>query len=346
MIRAYKPSTKPSPKPKRPNLYMDAARAVMEVVDGGRALDNVLAAHAEVAQPHRHALFQEICYGGCRRYHYFDGILALLLKKPLKAHDRVVHFVLINACYQLEHMRAPDHAVLSGNVEALRDGRFNWATKIVNGVLRAFLNQRDELKRKLTPEAARLAHPQWLYDEFRAHWPAHFAEILHAGNAKPPLTLRVNRLKISRDEYLDMLAQADVAAQPTAHSALGITLEAPMPLARLPGFAEGLASVQDESAQLTLAALAPQPGERVLDGCAAPGGKTGLLVESQPKIGGPGGGGFPRPHDGAGAKSGAPGFPRRTRSGCRNRSGGGGFNRPANLVGRQGVPPHHVGCAV
>jgi len=128
--------------------------------------------------------------------------------------------------------------------------------------------------------AAWFAHPLWLYREIRAHWPRHHRAILEAGNQKPPLTLRVGR-RISRDAYLANLARAGLDAQPTADSALGVTLDAPMPVARIPGFAAGLVSVQDESAQLALAALGPVPaGARVLDACAAPGGKTGLLLEA------------------------------------------------------------------
>jgi len=138
--------------------------------------------------------------------------------------------------------------------------------------------------------AAWFAHPLWLYREIRAHWPAHHRAILEAGNRKPPLTLRVNRARVRRDDYLAELAAAGLDAQPTADSDLGVTLASPLPVARIPGFAEGLASVQDESAQLVLAALAPAQqtagvtvrlaGVRALDACAAPGGKTGLLLEA------------------------------------------------------------------
>jgi len=220
-------------------------------------------------------------------------------------------------------MRTPDHAAVSEAVSAVAGGRHAWAGGIINAVLRNFLRRRAQLKRDLesaagaaesgdgagagdgggdgdggiddTAAAAWFAVPVWFYRAIRAHWPAHFRAILDAGNRKPPLTLRVNRRRISRDAYLAQLAAAGIDAQPTADSALGVTLAAPLPVARIPGFADGLASVQDESAQLALAALgsalgsAPgstlnsalsSPRRRVLDACAAPGGKTGLLLEA------------------------------------------------------------------
>lgn len=262
------------------NLYLAAARAVM---DDGRSLDDALAAHGAKVPSRRHARLREIGYGACRYYHYFDGILAQLLSTPLKPRDRVLRFILINGCYQLEHMRTPDYAALSESVEAVAGARLEWAGKMINGVLRNFLAERKRLKRALGPAAARFSYPQWLYREISAHWPDHFQPVLESGNRKPPLTVRVNQRKISRAAYLERRAVAGLEASPTAHGELGVTLAQPLAVEKIPGFAEGPASVQDESAQLA-AALPLNPEERVLDGCAAPDGKTCLLLESQPKL--------------------------------------------------------------
>ena len=277
----------PPPLPS-PNPHLAAALAVMAVVDGGRSLDDALAAHGAKVPQRRRAWLQEIAYGACRHYHYFDGLLPGLLAKPIKPRDRVAHFILINACYQLEYMRAPDYAVLSESVAAVAGSRFSWAGKMINGVLRNFLTERERLKRELALDEknapARFAFPAWLYREIRAHWPGHFQAVLEASNRKPPLTVRVNQRKISRDAYLKRLAEAGVAATPTADCDLGVTFAAPLAVENIPGFADGLASVQDESAQLAAVALPLRPGERVLDGCAAPGGKTCLLLESEPRL--------------------------------------------------------------
>jgi len=305
---------------------MRAAQVALEVVDRGRSLDEALAAQPAPASPRERAQLREIAAGGCRHYHYFDALLAGLLRKPFDRAGRVAHFLLINACHQIECMRTPDHAAVSEAVSAVAGGRHAWAAGIINAVLRNFLRRRAQLKRDLesaagaaesagdgngdgdgggdgggdagiddTAAAAWFAAPVWFYRAIRAHWPAHFRAILDAGNRKPPLTLRVNRRRISRDAYLAQLAAAGIDAQPTADSALGVTLTAPLPVARIPGFADGLASVQDESAQLALAALGSalgsepgstlnsalsSPRRRVLDACAAPGGKTGLLLEA------------------------------------------------------------------
>ena len=298
----------------QPNLQMRAAQVVLEVVDRGRSLDEALAAQPAPASPRERAQLREIAAGGCRHYHYFDALLAGLLRKPFDRAGRVAHFLLINACHQIECMRTPDHAAVSEAVSAVAGGRHAWAAGIINAVLRNFLRRRAQLKRDLesaagaadsgdgdgagdgggdgagdcgrddTAAAAWFAVPVWLYRAIRAHWPAYFRAILDAGNRKPPLTLRVNRRRISRDAYLAQLAAAGIDAQPTADSALGVTLTAPLPVARIPGFADGLATVQDESAQLALAALdsalQSPGGGRVLDACAAPGGKTGLLLEA------------------------------------------------------------------
>ncbi len=181
-------------------------------------------------------------------------MLARLLNKPIKPHDRVVHFILINACYQLEQMRTPQYATVSQSVDAVAGGRFAWAGALINAVLRAFVSGRKGLRQGLEPDA-QVAFPRWLYRLIEAHWPEHSRQVFDASNRKPPLTLRVNVRQISRAAYLERLAHAGIAAWPTTDSPLGVTFETPLPVERIPGFADGLVSVQDEAAQLTLLAL-------------------------------------------------------------------------------------------
>ena len=265
------------------NFYFTAATAVCEVIDSKRSLDAALTRARNQLEPARAARLAELCYGACRYYHYYDGMLAQLIDKPIKSRDRIVHFLLINACHQLDNMRAPDYAVVDGSVDAVKGGRFAWADKLINAVLRGFVARRDSLRAHL-PTHAQLAFPKWLHEKVNEAWPAQCAQICDASNQKPPLTLRVNRRKISRDDYLRKLDEHGMRAQPTEHGAFGVTLQSPTPVERIFGFADGLASVQDESAQLVGVDCAPRKGERVLDACAAPGGKTGLLLEAEPEI--------------------------------------------------------------
>lgn len=277
-----------------PNPYLTAAQAALEVIDQGRLLPETLRARTAQMPPTQRARVQEICYGTCRHYHYLNPLLAQLLAKPIAHRHRLLHFILLNACYQLEHMRTPPYAVVNESVAAVKGGQLSWADKMINAVLRNFLKRRDHLKQDLTPAAARFAFPEWLYDEIRRAWSEHTPAILAASNGKPPLTLRINQRRTTRPAYLKHLAAADIQAHPTAQSKLGITLTDPRPVEQIPGFAEGLSSVQDESAQLTAAALfdddntsptpSPPNGERILDACAAPGGKTTLLLETAPNL--------------------------------------------------------------
>jgi len=152
------------------------------------------------------------------------------------------------------------------------------AAGLINAVLRNFLRKREALLAKAAVnDTGRYAYPHWWIDKLRKQYPRYYTEILAAGNLHPPLTLRVNRRRISRDDYLQLLAQQELAA--TAVGADGATLARAVPVERLPGFADGLVSVQDAAAQLAAPLLDAQPRMRVLDACAAPGGKTTHLLE-------------------------------------------------------------------
>ena len=238
----------------------------MDVVDYGRSLDQALISFETEVPDHRRPLLHEMCYGACRFYYFFDGVLRQLLDKPLKSRDRVVHFILISVCYQLAFMRTPDHAAVSQGVASVAGTRFAWTAGLINGVLRNFIRRRKQLESRVEPVSSRFSFPPWLYREICRAWPDDYATILESSNRKPPLTLRINPLKSNRRAYLDRLADHGMSASCTDQSELGITLGKPAPVSQLPGFAEGMVSVQDESAQLALAALEPAKGERILDG--------------------------------------------------------------------------------
>ena len=259
-----------------------AARILDQVCFQGRSLTQVLSQTLENLQDKtQNPLIQEICYGVLRDYPRLSAITEGLLKKPFKTKDGDVQSLLLVGLYQLIAMRVPDHAAVSETVAATKDLKKPWARGLANAVLRNFLREKDQrIKRAEQTEEVCWAHPQWLVDEIRAAWPDHWEEILTANNQRPPMTLRVNLSKTSTEEYLSELAAADISAQAAAIVTSAVQLTQPVDVAILPGFAEGRVSVQDAAAQLAAELLQLEPGQRVLDACAAPGGKTVHILET------------------------------------------------------------------
>jgi 16S rRNA (cytosine967-C5)-methyltransferase len=262
-----------------------AGRVVAAVAGRGRSLDDALAEQGRRLQEADRRLAAQLAYGALRLYPRLDAWAALLLDRPLPARDAEVHALLVLGLYQLEEMRVPDHAAVAATVSATREiGRSRHAG-LVNACLRRWLRERDALQSRVgrRPEVVH-AHPRWWLDVFARDWPRDWEEIVAANNAQAPLWVRVNRLRGSRDAWRQRLVEAggEAAAWDPAPDAL--RLAAARPVEDLPGFAAGEVSVQDGAAQLAAQLLAPEPGMRVLDACAAPGGKTGHLLELCPEI--------------------------------------------------------------
>ena len=266
-------------------LRARAAGTLLEIVSAGRALDPTLAAaRKELADAREQALLQEIVYGVLRWYERLDYQLGCLLARPLRPRDEDVRQLLLAGLYQLLHLDLAPHAVVNETVAASTALRKDWARGLVNGVLRNAQRRREELEQtRGLPPAARWLHPIWLIDALGAAWPEAWREVLQAGSARPPLTLRVNRLRTDRDTCLARFAAAGHAAEPNRHAPDAIRLTHPVPVESLPGFAAGELSVQDEAAQLAAPLLDAAPGMCVLDACAAPGGKTTHLLELVPE---------------------------------------------------------------
>lgn len=226
---------------------------------------------------------QELCFGTCRWFHQLDFLLQELLTKPLKPKDRDVRALLLIGLYQLKFMRVPDHAAINETVSATFDLKQRWARGLVNAVLRNFQRQAVTLEAKLDSAdlAHRASHPGWLVETIAAAWPDQLEDILDAGNARPPLTLRVNLLRQSRETYLEKLSSQGINATPGLLADSAIYLSEPLPVHEIPGFTEGEVSVQDEASQLVAGALRLEPGLTLLDACAAPGGKTAHILESE-----------------------------------------------------------------
>ena len=255
------------------------ACATVATVAGGRNLNSALAAlwprHPQLTAQQRSTI-TDLCYGTLRFGIQLEAVLAQLLTKTLQ--DESLRWLLLVALYQLQYTRAAPYAIVDHAVRCAAVLGKPQAAGLINAVLRNFLRKREALLAKAAVnDTGRYAYPHWWIDKLRKQYPRYYADILAAGNLHPPLTLRVNRRRISRDDYLQLLAQQELAA--TAVGADGVTLARAVPVERLPGFVDGLVSVQDAAAQLAATLLDAQPRMRLLDACAAPGGKTTHLLE-------------------------------------------------------------------
>jgi 16S rRNA (cytosine967-C5)-methyltransferase len=253
---------------------------VEQVVVRARYLDAALTEILERTPARDGALVQEMSYGTLRWFDQLATVAALFLDKPLKQKDQDVYALLLIGLYQLRFMRVARHAAVKETVEAASALNKPWAKNLLNACLRASLREEARVRAAIAADpAAAFSHPAWLLEEIKRHWPDDWAAILLANNERPPLALRVNRRHQSREQYLARLAQAGLTAHAHAFSDTAVILESPVAVSELPGFAQGDVSVQDAAAQLAAPLLDARPGERALDACAAPGGKTGHLLE-------------------------------------------------------------------
>lgn len=257
-----------------------AARCLAEVVAGGASLTRQLPLDEQLLDPAQRPLYRELCYGTLRQYWRLDAALAPLFKKPLKTRDTDVRMLVYLGAYQLFHMRVAPHAVLNTTVEAARGLGKPWAAGLINALLRRCQREGQQLFAALDAPANH-GQPAWLYRKLQAAWPAQLEQICEANLSYPPMCLRVNSRQGSREDYLAKLAAAEIDGRACEYADMGIRLGQSCPVDKLPGFNEGAVSVQDEAAQLCTQLLDLQPGQRVLDACAAPGGKSGAILEAQ-----------------------------------------------------------------
>jgi 16S rRNA (cytosine967-C5)-methyltransferase len=260
-----------------------AARIIAEVLQQHRSLNNVLTNTLVQLPENERSLCQQLCYGVIRWQPQLQAIADQLIKKPLKNKDSDIAALLLCGLYQLRAMRIPEHAALSETVNACKTLGKPWATGLLNASLRNY--QRDKTtfdNTALQQESAKFAHPDWLITKIQHDWPDNWQAILEANNQHPPMMLRVNQQQQTRDEYLLRLHKADIDAEKLAQTAHGILLQTPCDVYQLPGFKNGDVSVQDGAAQLVANLLGTQSNQRILDACAAPGGKTCHILESEP----------------------------------------------------------------
>lgn len=260
-----------------------AAAAVIGDVLDGHSLNQALPGRLSQVSERDRGLLQQLCYGTLRHCPRLQAILALLLEKPLRDKDRDLQGLLLCGLYQLDSTRVPDHAAVAATVSATRVLKKHWAKSVVNAVLRRYQREREQLTRQLDEPAA-ASHPAWLFHKIAQQWPAAANTIIEANNQQPPMTLRVNDRQIARADYLAALLDHGIAAAAGSLSPYAIRLAQATDVWELPGFAAGAVSVQDESAQMAASLLRAGAGERILDACAAPGGKACHILELQPQL--------------------------------------------------------------
>lgn len=259
-----------------------AARALTAVMAEKASLGGSLPKQMQEVAPRDQALVQELAFGTARWYTRLDALARELLKKPMKAADLDLQALLLVGLYQLLYLRVPAHAAIGATVDVASEMGKPWAKGMLNAVLRRVQREGDELLAIVDQSPSqRVSHPGWLFKRLQRAWPEQLDAITHANNLHPPMTLRVNQRQVSRDDYLQTLQTAGIAASACEFSAVGIQLAQACDVHQLPGFADGLVSVQDEAAQLAAPLLDLQPGQRVLDACCAPGGKTCQILEQQ-----------------------------------------------------------------
>lgn len=260
------------------NSRVFAADVLVQVVGEQKTLTHALeSVLPKIPRENDRAFVQALCYGVMRWYWRLDYLLGLLTRKPIK--DLDLRMLAMLGLYQLKYTRVKPHAAVAETVSAAR--RKAWAKPLLNGILRTYLREQSTLEARVEEKkVVAEAHPEWLASQIQRDWPGRYTEVLRQNNLAPPMVLRVNRLAISRAAYLERLAQTGISAYASPVGDSAVVLESPTAVERLPGFAEGWVSVQDSAAQLAAALLELKPGLRVLDVCAAPGGKLMHVLET------------------------------------------------------------------
>ncbi len=261
-----------------------AAKALYKVLKERVSLTSVLDELLPAVESKKdRAFIQALCFGVMRWYFYLDALLGLLTRKPIK--DLEIKILALIGLYQIRSMRVKPHAAVSETVSAVR--KKSWARPLLNGILRTYLRGQEDFDGQVNENdlSIREAHPAWLVHLIVEQWPEQALAVLQANNRQPPMVIRVNPKYYTCVEYLDVLAGQAISAVLSPHCPSALILDQPVVVEYLPGFSEGCASVQDSAAQLAATLLALQPGQRVLDICAAPGGKTTHILEMEPALG-------------------------------------------------------------
>lgn len=255
---------------------------MQRVIYHGDSLSDVLQ-DSNVQSSEDKALIQDLCFGNLRHFETINALLEQLLVKPLKQKDKDLECLIRIGLYQLIYQRTPDHAAVNETVAVTKKLKKKWSRALINGILRGFLRDKE----KLLTHAKKVsihALPIWLIKRIKKAWPDDWKQIAANSNKKAPMSLRVNLSQNTREAYLKQLAGLDIQAECVPLSQTAIQLVKPVNVYDLPAFDKGAVSVQDTAAQFAAQLLNCQAGMRILDACAAPGGKTGHILESAKQL--------------------------------------------------------------
>jgi 16S rRNA (cytosine967-C5)-methyltransferase len=262
--------------------YVHAVSALVKVIGEGRSLDNSFP--AEISP-----LGKQITFGVLRDFYRLDFLIRNLLKKPLQAKHLDLELLLFCGIYSIDSLNRPEYASVNAVVDTTRLFKKDWAKGLINAVLRNYIRQREQLTllNQISSESnveVTTNHPAWLFNKISEAWPDKTDQIIEANNQKPPMVLRVNQQRSTRTDYLDQLAKQNIDAKPGLLVESSIILDSPCHVSELPGFSDGVVSVQDEASQIAANLLCTNESDKVLDACAAPGGKTCHLLEMNPTL--------------------------------------------------------------
>jgi 16S rRNA (cytosine967-C5)-methyltransferase len=267
------------------DVRLATIKCLLGVVRDQRSLTGAMRDVTPLIDDEHKPVFLQMNFGLLRHYHSLDLILSKLLEKPLPNKHTDLKILLLLGLYQIEYMRTPSHACVNEAVNTTRLLGKNWATGLVNGVLRRYTREKESIGEQLAESTVfQFDHPNWLIKKIQHSWPNQAESILAINNQQAPMTLRVNLKRVSRRDYLEELRSHNIKALPCQISASAITLDSARDVSLLPGFEDGCVSVQDEASQLAVDMLELQHNQSVLDACAAPGGKSCHMLEFMPDI--------------------------------------------------------------
>ncbi|MDF1763638.1 MAG: 16S rRNA (cytosine(967)-C(5))-methyltransferase RsmB [Oleibacter sp.] len=256
-----------------------AARALAAVLDGQSATQ-AIANVEDLVEGNDLGFMRDLVLGSCRWYFRLNALAKMLLKHPFSEDEQDLHALLVIGLYQLVVQGKAPHAAVHATVDVCDEMGKQYAKSVINACLRRYGREYETLLPPLNDNpVTATSHPKWLVKMLTKAWPEQWSDILRENNERAPLCLRVNRRQIRRDDYLNVLNEAGIAAWAGEYSADAIYLNEACDVTSLPGFEQGQFSVQDEAPQMAAQLLAPQSGERILDACTAPGGKACHVLE-------------------------------------------------------------------